>query len=438
MTVCDKTANLTPNFFKDAINELVLDLNSFDDGLIIISGDRNANFVLKYRSSSLSKHCLISLEFSNYDKIPSKLKQIFEKNFSKIYFFEALKLDLVYSNSKVKTKINSCELMISSGTSGMQKVVVWDKKSLNHHVKRINKSFQVDHHISELIIMPVTHSFGLMRLRCAIERSSNIYIASSVADLKFINKTLLETDKLFIGGVVSGLELFLKTFFEIIKNNDSEYWFESGSMRMSSDLIKNLVSLSKFKNFIFKHHYGSTEFTRFSIVDFSDLIENQNLILKSNGNDFIIKDSELFINPEEWFKGYLDLTGLKRNYDLLIQGKPFLKTGDLVEKTHSGFVFHARNKEIINVNGLKFNVTKLENELIMNFEFVHDCLIIQNINDKGFIVFIESNAKKDNNHIELIKSLFVKTSYISKTRNVEKILYTKSQKKIRNLKSYEV
>ncbi len=438
MIVCDKTTNLTPKKFKSTINELLLYLNSFDEGLIIISGNRNANFVLKYRSSSLSKHCLISLEFNDYDKIPNKLKNIFKKNFSNIYFFNELKLDLVYSNSKFKTKINSCELMISSGTSGLQKVVVWDKKSLNSHIKRINKSFQVDQHISELIIMPVTHSFGLMRLRCAIERSSNIYIASSISDLKFINKVLLETDKLFIGGVVSGLEIFLKTFFKIIKNNDSEYWFESGSMRMSKDLIRNLVSLSKFKDFIFKHHYGSTEFTRFSIIDFSDLIENQTLILKNNRNDFIINDSELFINPEEWFKGYLELPGLTRNYDLLIQGKPFLKTGDLVKKTHSGFVFHARNKEIINVNGLKFNVTKLENELILNFEFVEDCLIIQNINDKGFIVFIKSITKKDNNHNQLIKSLFVKTSYISKIRYVKKILYTKSQKKIRNLKSYEV
>ena len=60
--------------------------------------------------------------------------------------------------------------------------------------------------------MPITHSFGLMRLRCALERSSNIYVASSVTDLKFINKVLLENEKLFIGGVVSGLEMFLKYF----------------------------------------------------------------------------------------------------------------------------------------------------------------------------------------------------------------------------------
>ena len=437
MIICDNTKNLSSKKLKSTINELLLHLNSFDDGLIIISGKRNADFVLKYWSSSLSKHSLVILENNDYDKIPKKLKNIFEKNFSNIYFFNELNLKLVYEKSKSKSKIDSCELMISSGTSGIQKVVVWDKKSLNNHVKRINKVFQVDQHVSELIIMPVTHSFGLMRLRCAIDRLSNIYIASSAADLKFINKTLLETDKLFIGGVVSGLEIFLKTFFDVIKNNDSKYWFESGSMRMSNDLIKNLVSLSKFKDFKFKHHYGATEFTRFSIVDFSDLLENPSLILINKRDDFIVKDSELFINPKEWFEGYLDLTGLKKNYDLLIQGKPYLKTGDLVKKTHSGFVFNARNKEIINVNGLKFNVAKLENELILNFGYVEDSLIIQNINDKGFIVFIESNIKKDNNHNDLIKSLFLKTSFIPKIRYVKKILYTKSQKKIRNLKSYE-
>ena len=270
MIVCDKTKNLSSKKFKSKINELLIYLNSFDEGLIIISGKRNANFVLKYRSSFLSKHSLVSLEFNHYDKIPYELKKILEKNFSNIYFFDVNNLELVFSNFKFKARINSCELMISSGTSGMEKVVVWDKKILNNHVKRINKSFQVDQHVSELIIMPVTHSFGLMRLRCALERSSNIYVASSVTDLKFINKTLLETEKLFIGGVVSGLEMFFEIFFDIIKNNNFKYWFESGSMRMSKDLIKSFVTLSKFKDFKFKHHYGSTEFTRFSIIDFSD------------------------------------------------------------------------------------------------------------------------------------------------------------------------
>ena len=268
MIICDKTQSLSSEKLKSTIKDLLLHLNSFDDGLIIISGKRNADFVLKYWSSSLSNHSLVNLETNDYEKIPEKIKNVLENNFRNIYFFDELNLKLICVNSNSKSKIDSCELMVSSGTSGIQKIVVWDKKSLNNHVKRINKSFQVDQHVSELIIMPVTHSFGLMRLRCAIDRSSNIYIASSAADLKFINKTLLETNKLFIGGVVSGLEIFLKTFFDVIKNNDSKYWFESGSMRMSDDLIRNLVSLSKFKDFKFKHHYGSTEFTRLVLLIF--------------------------------------------------------------------------------------------------------------------------------------------------------------------------
>tara|TARA_Y100001958_G_C21210831_1_gene536553 strand:+ start:450 stop:1766 length:1317 start_codon:yes stop_codon:yes gene_type:complete len=438
MIVCDNSKKLTSKKLKSTINELLYYLNSFDNGLIIISGSRNSNFVLKYTSSYLSKHSLISLEFDNYDKIPDKLKTIFENNFNTIYFFNKLNLELVYSNSNSKSLINSCELMISSGTSGVQKVVVWDKKKLNHHIKRINKSFQVDKSISELIIMPVTHSFGLMRLRCAIERSSDIYIASSVSDLKFINKVLLETEKLFIAGVVSGLEMFFEIFLDLIKNNNFKYWFESGSMRMSKNLITSFIALSKFKNFKFKHHYGSTEFTRFSLIDFSDLIQNQTLILKNDRNDFIVKESELFINPEGWFEGYLDVSGLLSNYDSIIQGKSYLKTGDLIKKNEIGYSYHLRNKEIINVNGLKFNVIKLENELISTFPNIKDCLIIQKINDKGFKVFVESKLKENNNENDIIKSLFVRTSYISKIEYVDKILYTNSLKKIRNLKSYEV
>ena len=32
-----------------------------------------------------------------------------------------------------------------------------------------------------------------------------------------------------------------------------------------------------------------------------------------------------------WFKGYLDSSGLNINYDLIMEGNPFLRTGDLVK-----------------------------------------------------------------------------------------------------------
>ena len=48
MIVCDKTTKFKPKkIYKSTINELLLHLNSFDEGLIIISGERNADFVLK-------------------------------------------------------------------------------------------------------------------------------------------------------------------------------------------------------------------------------------------------------------------------------------------------------------------------------------------------------------------------------------------------------
>ena len=77
MIICDKTKSLSSKKLKSTINELLLHLNSFDDGLIIISGERNADFVLKYWSSSLSKHSLVNLESNDYDKIPKKIKNIF-------------------------------------------------------------------------------------------------------------------------------------------------------------------------------------------------------------------------------------------------------------------------------------------------------------------------------------------------------------------------
>ena len=77
-----------------------------DDGLIIISGHRNADFVLKYWSSSLSKHSLVNVDSNDYDKIPKKLKNIFENNLV-LFIFEELNLKLVYeNNSKFKPKID--------------------------------------------------------------------------------------------------------------------------------------------------------------------------------------------------------------------------------------------------------------------------------------------------------------------------------------------
>ena len=127
--------------------------------------------------------------------------------------------------------------MISSGTSGNRKIVVWSKAKLNLHVKRINQAYKLNSKIPELIIMPLTHSFGLMRLRCALQRKCDIYISKNVIDHKLVQDSL-EEKELFVGGVVSGLEIFLEMYKKLIQKSRISIYLESGSMRMTSNLLR--------------------------------------------------------------------------------------------------------------------------------------------------------------------------------------------------------
>ena len=438
MTVSDNKNDINSLQFELKKNQLLQELNKIEEGLVIISGKRDINFVLMYYASFQSKHSLISLDVLNYDDITSNLRKIFEANFKTIYFFSDSGIITSKINQEINNNIINCELMISSGTSGIEKVVVWNKKKLLKHVDRINKEFNVDKNVSELIIMPLSHSFGLMRLRCSIKRGSDIYIASSLTDFKLVNKSIKKSKNIFIGGVVSGLEMFFDIYKELLNKSKSNFWFESGSMKMSKELLKKIMNFKKTNKLSFKHHYGSTEFTRFSIIDYKDLLQNKNLILKEKRNDFIVNKSQLYINAYGWFSGYLNLNGLNIVYDIINNKQNYIKTNDIVSKTKYGYKFDYRSNEIININGVKFNCLNLEKESLINFPEINDILILQNKNDKGLIILIEIEKVNDKISNTLKKFFLNLTGTIPIIKIIDKILYTNSSKKIRSYKKYEI
>ena len=113
-------------------------------------------------------------------------------------------------------------------------------------------------------------------------------------------------------------------------------------------------------------------------------------------------------------------------------------TGDIVELIKGNINFLRREKETLNLFGLKFNATELEDKINKDFTNIIDILIIQKDSDDEFYVFICTNKMfLDSDLFKLSKALFINTSVKPKVYVVSKIFYTKSEKKVRNIDRYE-
>tara|TARA_X000000950_G_scaffold166898_1_gene203781 strand:- start:11635 stop:12969 length:1335 start_codon:yes stop_codon:yes gene_type:complete len=414
-------------------------INALDSGLIILKCNRDSSFVFRYEAINRSNHSFLSVDSHSYNNLEENIRKSLESFFQNIYFIDQDKISIIRNDCKDPIKHKNYELMISSGTSGNKKIVVWSKAKLNIHVNRINQVYKLNSKIPELIIMPLSHSFGLMRLRCAIHRKCAIYISKNIIDHKLVQKSF-ENKDLFIGGVVSGLEIFIEMYKKLIQKSKISIYLESGSMRMNSNLLRLVNEIEVTNKLSFKHHYGSSEFTRFSFIEKDDLDKHISTIITSNNNfDFKVLEGKLIINTDNWFDGYLSQSGKINIEDInKIENSSYLYTGDIVESIKGNINFLRREKETLNLLGLKFNAAHLEDKINKEFTNIKDILLIQKDRDDEYYAFISTNKIiQDSDLFKLSKILFIETSVKPKVFVVSKIFYTGSEKKVRNIDRYQ-
>ena len=260
------------------------------------------------------------------------------------------------------------DLMFTSGTTGEPKGVALTHTQLTLATEHIIAQVGNTSSDVELLLMPLSHSFGMGRMRTTLYAGGTLVLGFPLQRLKGIFKAI---DKYKVTGF--GLVPSAWTFItQMSKNLITKFSFqlkyiEFGSAYLSPEDKDQLVQW--FPNTHIVMHYGLTEVSRAVFTHFNtDHHEAVGHI--DRGAEFaIFKENGERANAGEigeiTFKAPWMLSEYYKNNDLtsesFIQG--YFRTGDLGKYEGEYLYLTGRLKEMINVGGKKVSPYQVEDIL---------------------------------------------------------------------------
>ena len=339
------------------------------------------------------------------------------------------------------------EIIFTTGTTGTPKGVLLSHKTTLRTAININRFTGLDNKDIEIHMMPISHSFGLARIRCCILKGCTIVFQNGFGNLISFFETLEKYNGTVISTVPAGIEFLVKLTKDKISNYSSQIrMIELGSSPMSPESKIALTNLLPKTDICM--HYGLTEASRSTFLNFQKDSEFIGSVGKANlGTEIIIVDEvgnkckynesgEICIKGTNLFSNYI-FTNKEPEYY-----KEFFKTGDYGYLDKNGYLFFkGRKDEMMNIAGKKVSPLEIEKN-INNISFIDDSACIQTTNTKTGLVEIkafvvlsddllidsfENKIKKDlKNNIEYYKipTTIVNIASIPRSHN-GKILRTK-------------
>lgn len=265
------------------------------------------------------------------------------------------------------------DILFTTGTTGSPKGVSLSYSNLSAAAQNINTFIGNTKDDIELLALPISHSFGLGRLRCSLSMGSTIVLLGTFANVKRFFGELKHRGVTMFAMVPASWNFIKKMSGEYIKNfSDQLKFIEIGSSFMPIEEKKHLISL--LPNTRICMHYGSTEASRSAFMEFHSSKDNLSTIGQASPNcqiQIFSPSGEIVpygCEGEICVKG-AHVTCAYWNEDskrfLLDFYGDFFRTGDCGVMDEEGNVYlKSRIKEIINVGGKK--VAPMEIEDVLN------------------------------------------------------------------------
>ena len=277
------------------------------------------------------------------------------------------------------------DILFTTGTTGLPKGVPLTFNNEAAAARNINVFVQNTSEDIELLALPISHSFGLGRIRCCLSIGSTIIILGSFANVKKLYRTIEENHVTGFTMVPASWRYLKKFSGDTIKKYaDQLRYIEMGSAFFSVEEKQHLANL--LPNSRVCMHYGLTEASRSAFMEFHEDSENLNTVGKPSpfteieifdeqGNILPTNtEGELCVKGEHVMKGYLNHP---------IEGDFFgsyFRTGDWGYKNAEGYIcLKSRKKELINVGGKKVSPIEIEDQLI-KIKGIKDCACV-GVND---------------------------------------------------------
>ena len=265
------------------------------------------------------------------------------------------------------------DVLFTTGTTGAPKGVALNHRNLTAAALNINTFVKNTAEDVELLALPVSHSFGLGRVRCVLSKGGSLVLLGTFASMKKFFGQMEQFHCTGFGMVPAGWGYIKKmSGRKIGQFADQLRYIEIGSSFMSVEDKELLCEL--LPNTRICMHYGLTEASRSAFTEFHSEHDKLNTAGTASPNvEVAIFDNEGKRQPvggegEVCVKGehvtcsYWNETPERFQKDFY---DGYFRTGDCGYLDEQGYIhLKSRIKEMINVGGKK--VSPMEVEDILN------------------------------------------------------------------------
>lgn len=386
---------------------------------VILAASKNIEFVYTYFGAHMAGMICVPID-SETNAL--RLKRIYACSSPRLIVgelrygqgYETLPFPLIESDTEADCcfpdKDDTADLMFTTGTTGLPKGVELSFENESAAMENINQFIGNTSADIELLALPVSHSFGLGRLRCVLAKGATLVLLGSFASMKKFYAAIENYGVTGFGMVPASWAYISKMSGDkIARYSDQIKYIEIGSAAMSRGEKERLMSLLPQTRICM--HYGLTEASRSAFISFHDETAHIDSVGKASPNVEIQVfdemgnrvgsgvDGEICVKGEHVCVNYWGETEEAFRRDFF---GSFFKTGDWGSKDDEGYIhLKSRKKEMINVGGKKVNPLEVE-EALMTIPGINDAACI-GVNDnvmgevvKAFVVGrlgVEDNEK---------------------------------------------
>ena len=265
------------------------------------------------------------------------------------------------------------DVLFTTGTTGAPKGVALSYTNLAAAARNINEFIGNTADDVELLALPVSHSFGLGRMRCALTKGATVVMLGTFANVKKFFNEMKRCNVTMFAMVPASWGFIKKMSGKYIgKFADQLKFIEIGSSFMSKEEKKFLME--QLPNTRICMHYGSTEASRSAFMEFHAYKDNLLSAGKASPHTYIKifssegkllplgEEGELCVKGEHVTCSYWNETPGRFASDFF---DGYFRTGDCATMDADGNIYlKSRIKEMINVGGKK--VAPMEVEDILN------------------------------------------------------------------------
>ena len=284
----------------------------------------------------------------------------------------------------------TADILFTTGTTGEPKGVRLSHRNIAAAARNINTFIENRTEDVEMLALPISHSFGLGRMRCALSNGQSLVMLGSFANVKRFFRFIGESRVNGFGMVPASWAMLKKLSGERIGEfRDVLRYIEIGSAPMplaDKHLLMELLPDTRICM-----HYGLTEASRSAFIEFHSESSHLDTVGRQSPNMTIsIKDEEgrdvpageegeICVMGDAVTDGYIGLDNSGAFHG------EFFRTGDWGSKDAYGYItLRSRKKELINVGGKKVSPAEVE-EVLDAFDFVKDCACIGAPDPEGIL-----------------------------------------------------